>query len=74
MLTAKEVKQKYGDLLLSIPEVSGVGCPDGRFCVYVTDEKTMNLLKELLVKKIDGVTITFRVTGKFVAYSDKQKA
>lgn len=71
MLTAQEVKQKYGDLLISIPEVNGVGCPDGKFCVYVIDEKTMNLLKELLVKEIGGVTIVFRVTGKFVAYSDE---
>jgi len=69
MLTVLGVKQKYGNLLLSIPEVSGVGCPDGKFCVYVTDEKTMNLLKELLVKEIDGVAVTFRVAGKSVAYS-----
>ena len=59
MLTAKEVKQKYGALLLSIPEVNSIGCHDGKFCVYVADEKIMNLLKELLVKEIGGVTIVF---------------
>lgn len=72
MLSASEVKQKYGGLLRSIPKVSSVGCHGGKFCVYVLDEETMNLLKELLVKEVEGVTIVYRVTGKFVAYSDEQ--
>lgn len=70
MPTAQEVKQKYGNLLRDIHGVSGVGCYDGKFCVYVADVETMNLLKELLVREIEGVAIVFKVIGKVVAYGD----
>lgn len=57
-MTVSEVKKKYSGVLRAIPGVTGLGVGEG-LRIYVKDQESLVVLKEILAKKIEGVKVEF---------------
>lgn len=63
----RDLRMEYEDFLLrSISGVTGVGGSD-RLKVYVSDERTKNLLEKLFKKEIDGIKVEIMVSKRAIA-------
>jgi hypothetical protein len=60
---AKEVKEKYRDVLLSIPGLKSVSvCSDGKevyICVYISSDIN-SLMPDVITKELNGIKVIFR--------------
>jgi hypothetical protein len=70
VLTAAEAKKKLSPKLLRLPEVSGVGTPEGKLTVYLvldTPETRRKVRSVVEAEAPDASDVRFVTTGAFSA-------